>query len=82
MIYQISEGSAYIVTNNHVVDGASEIKVQLHNSKQVDAKLIGKDALTDIAVLKIKDTKGIKAIQFANSSKVQTGDSVLQWVIL
>ena len=42
----------YIVTNNHVVDGASEIKVQLHNSKQVDAKLIGKDALTDIAVLK------------------------------
>ena len=76
VIYQISEGSAYIVTNNHVVDGASEIKVQLHNSKQVDAKLIGKDALTDIAVLKIKDTKGIKAIQFANSSKVQTGDSV------
>ena len=76
MIYQISDGSAYIVTNNHVVDGASEIKVQLHNSKQVDAKLIGKDALTDIAVLKIKDTKGIKAIQFANSSKVQTGDSV------
>ena len=82
VIYQISDGSAYIVTNNHVVDGASEIKVQLHNSKQVDAKLIGKDALTDIAVLKIKDTKGIKAIQFANSSKVQTGDSVLQWVIL
>ena len=76
VIYQISDGSAYIVTNNHVVDGASEIKVQLHNSKQVDAKLIGKDALTDIAVLKIKDTKGIKAIQFANSSKVQTGDSV------
>lgn len=81
VIYQISDGSAYIVTNNHVVDGASEIKVQLHNTKQVDAKLIGKDALTDIAVLKIKDTKGIKSIQFANSSKVQTGDSVFAWVI-
>lgn len=76
VIYQISNGSAYIVTNNHVVDGASEIKVQLHNSKQVKAKLIGKDALTDIAVLKIEDTKGIKSIKFANSSKVQTGDSV------
>ncbi|MGY3480663.1 S1C family serine protease [Staphylococcus cohnii] len=76
VIYQKNNGSAYIVTNNHVIDGASEIKVQLHNSKQVDAKLIGKDALTDIAVLKIDDTKGTKAIDFANSSKVKTGDSV------
>lgn len=76
VIYQKNNGSAYIVTNNHVIDGANEIKVQLHNSKQVDAKLVGKDALTDIAVLKINDTKGTKAIDFANSSKVNTGDSV------
>lgn len=76
VIYQKNNGSAYIVTNNHVIDGASEIKVQLHNSKQVDAKLIGKDALTDMAVLKISDSKGTKAIDFANSSKVKTGDSV------
>ncbi|MDW4067639.1 S1C family serine protease [Staphylococcus saprophyticus] len=76
VIYQKNNGSAYIVTNNHVIDGASEIKVQLHNSKQVDAKLIGKDALTDMAALKINDSKGTKAIDFANSSKVKTGDSV------
>ncbi|WP_289686835.1 S1C family serine protease [Staphylococcus nepalensis] len=76
VIYQKNNGSAYIVTNNHVIDGASEIKVQLHNSKQVDAKLIGKDVLTDIAVLKINETKGTKAVEFANSSKVKTGDSV------
>ncbi|MDG0842718.1 S1C family serine protease [Staphylococcus equorum] len=76
VIYQKNNGSAYIVTNNHVIDGANEIKVQLHNSKQVDAKLVGKDALTDIAVLKINDTKGTKAIDFANSSNVNTGDSV------
>ncbi|PTI82631.1 serine protease [Staphylococcus xylosus] len=76
VIYQKNSDSAYIVTNNHVIDGASEIKVQLHNSKQVDAKLIGKDALTDMAVLKINETKGTKAINFANSSKVKTGDSV------
>ena len=57
VIYQISDGSAYIVTNNHVVDGASEIKVQLHNSKQVDAKLIGKDAPNRYCCSKIKDTK-------------------------
>ncbi|HCX0135999.1 TPA: trypsin-like peptidase domain-containing protein [Staphylococcus aureus] len=76
VIYQINNNSAYIVTNNHVIDGANEIRVQLHNKKQVKAKLVGKDAVTDIAVLKIENTKGIKAIQFANSSKVQTGDSV------
>ncbi|WP_436854125.1 S1C family serine protease [Staphylococcus caeli] len=76
VVYQKNNGSAYIVTNNHVIDGASEIKVQLHNSKQVDAKVIGKDALTDIAVLKINDAKGTKAIDFANSTKVKTGDSV------
>ena len=53
-----------------------KLESQLHNKKQVKAKLVGKDAVTDIAVLKIENTKGIKAIQFANSSKVQTGDSV------
>lgn len=76
VIYQISNNSAYIVTNNHVISGATEIKVQLHSGKQVKAKLIGKDAVSDIAVLKIDNTKGIKSIKFANSSKVQTGDSV------
>lgn len=76
VIYQKTGNGAYIVTNNHVVDGASEIKVQLHDTKQVKAKLIGKDALTDIAVLKIDQAPGTKAIDFADSSKVKTGDSV------
>jgi serine protease Do len=76
VIYQKNDKSAYIVTNNHVIDGASDIKVQLHNNKQVSAKLVGKDALTDIAVLKINHTEGTKTIKFANSSKVKTGDSV------
>ena len=58
-----------------MISGASEIKVQLHSGKQVKAKLIGKDTVSDI-VLKIDNTKGIKSIKFANSSKVQTGDSV------
>lgn len=76
VIYQINNNSSYIVTNNHVIDGASQIKVQLHNGKQVEAKLVGTDAVSDIAVLKIDSQKGIKAMKFANSSKVQTGDSV------
>ena len=53
VIYQINNNSSYIVTNNHVIDGASQIKVQLHNGKQVEAKLVGTDAVSDIAVLKI-----------------------------
>ncbi|ARJ50016.1 S1C family serine protease [Staphylococcus lutrae] len=76
VVYQKNNGDAFIVTNNHVIEGASSIKVQLHNSKQVDAKLVGTDALTDIAVLKIKDRDDIKAITFGDSSKVKTGDSV------
>lgn len=76
VIYQINDNSAYIVTNNHVISGASEIKVQLHSGKQVEAKLIGKDAVSDIAVLKLIKLADIKSMKFANSSKVQTGDSV------
>ncbi|MCS4485330.1 S1C family serine protease [Staphylococcus americanisciuri] len=76
VIYQRTQNEAYIVTNNHVIEGASSIKVQLHNSKQVSAKLVGTDSLTDIAVLKIKNRNDIKAIDFADSSKVKTGDSV------
>lgn len=76
VIYQRNKKEAFIVTNNHVIDGASSIKVQLHNSKQVNAELVGTDPLTDIAVLKIKNRNDIKAIDFADSSKVKTGDSV------
>ncbi|MGV3042273.1 S1C family serine protease [Staphylococcus rostri] len=76
VIYQRTQNEAYIVTNNHVIEGASSIKVQLHNSKQVSAELVGTDSLTDIAVLKIKNRNDIKAIDFADSSKVKTGDSV------
>ncbi|EKU50236.1 S1C family serine protease [Staphylococcus massiliensis] len=76
VIYQKNDDNAFIVTNNHVIEGASSLKVQLHNSKQVDAKLVGKDALTDLAVLKIKNREDIKEMKFADSAKVKTGDSV------
>ncbi|MCO4326501.1 trypsin-like peptidase domain-containing protein [Staphylococcus agnetis] len=76
VIYQKDGKNAYIVTNNHVIEGASSIKIQLHNSHQVDAELVGTDPLTDLAVLKIKDRDDIKTMSFADSSKVKTGDSV------
>lgn len=76
VIYQADDQAAYIVTNNHVVEGASDIKVQLASGTKVDAELLGTDALTDIAVLKIKGNFNIKPLAFADSNKIRTGDAV------
>jgi serine protease Do len=64
-----------IVTNNHVIDGASDIKVQLSDKREFTAKLIGTDARTDIAVLKIDATK-LPTLPIGDSSKIQVGDMV------
>ena len=66
----------YILTNNHVVDGADEIMVQLKDHKEYKAKKIGADSGTDVAVLKI-DAKSLPAITFADSDKARVGDIVL-----
>jgi serine protease Do len=66
----------YILTNNHVVEGAKEIKITLGNKNEYDAKVIGTDSRTDIAVLKIED-KGLPAIPFGDSSKVKVGEFAL-----
>lgn len=69
-----SEG--YIVTNNHVIDEASEIEVILNDNSKYSAKIIGTDPSTDIAVLKI-DAKDLKAIPIGNSDDVRIGEWVL-----
>jgi serine protease Do len=67
----------YILTNNHVVDGADEIKVALNDNKNTyNAKLIGADPQTDIAVIKV-DAKDLPAITLTDSDQVQVGDVVL-----
>jgi serine protease Do len=66
----------YILTNNHVVEGAKEIKITLGNKSEYDAKVIGTDSRTDIAVLKIEE-KGLPAIAFGDSSKVRVGEFAL-----
>jgi serine protease Do len=67
----------YIVTNNHVVDGANDIKVSLSDKREFAARLVGTDSKTDLAVLKIDQT-GLPALSLAaDSSKVQVGDVVL-----
>jgi len=67
----------YIVTNNHVVDGADELTVTLNeNSKEYSARIIGADKTTDLALIKI-DAKDLPAIQIANSDDVKVGEWVL-----
>ncbi|MFD2933777.1 S1C family serine protease [Spirosoma flavum] len=68
----IISSDGYIITNNHVVAGASEIKILLPDSRECDAELIGRDPDTDIAVLKIY-TDNLKAIRFADSKNLQVG---------
>ena len=66
----------YIVTNNHVVAGATKIIVKLHDGRKYTAKLIGTDPKTDIAIIKI-EAKNLKPITIADSSKIRVGDVVL-----
>ncbi len=66
----------YIVTNNHVVDGATTLKVRLDNETEYDAKVIGTDPETDLAVVKI-DASGLSPAHFSNSDSVEIGDWVL-----
>ncbi len=66
----------YIVTNAHVVSGAQGIKVVLSNNDEYEAKVIGTDARTDLAVLKIEAT-GLTAAEFGNSEQMSTGDKVV-----
>lgn len=71
----ISE-DGYIVTNNHVVDGADRVTVTLEDGRDHPAKVIGRDPQTDIAVIKI-DAKGLRAVTFSDSAALEVGDRVL-----
>jgi len=72
----ILSAKGYVVTNNHVIDGADEIIVKTSDGKEFEAELIGSDAKLDIALLKIK-AKGLKAVKLADSDKLRVGD----WVV-
>jgi serine protease Do len=66
----------YILTNNHVIDGATDIKVFLPDKREFKGRVIGRDPKTDIAVVKI-DATGLPAVTLGDSSKLQVGDYVL-----
>jgi serine protease Do len=72
----ISE-DGYLVTNNHVIDGGAAFTVLLSDGTELDAKLIGHDPRTDLAVLKVDSNRKFTYVQFADDSKVRVGD----WVV-
>lgn len=66
----------YIITNNHVIDGATDVKVSFYDKSEYPAKVVGADKAADIAVLKV-NRSGLTALPFADSAKAQVGDVVL-----
>lgn len=77
MIYETDGNYSYIVTNNHVIKGANEIEIIMANGTKVKAKLIGKNATKDVAVLRISSADVTSTATFVNSSDVEPGQQVL-----
>jgi serine protease Do len=72
----IVDADGLIVTNNHVIDGAEEIHVTLNDGRELEAKLVGQDPDTDLALLKV-DATGLPVVTFGDSDKVRVGDPVI-----
>ena len=68
--------TGYIVTNNHVIEQANEIKVKFQDDSELEAKLVGTDKLTDIALLKVESKEPLPYLKFADSDKARVGHSV------
>ena len=74
----IVSADGLVLTNNHVIDGADDIKVTTADKREFKAKVLGRDAKSDVAVLKLEGAPaGLKAIEFGDSSRLRLGDVVL-----
>lgn len=74
----IIDRDGYIITNNHVVEGAEEIKVKLADGREFTAKVVGRDPKTDLALIKISSLfKNLPTLSLGDSNKIRTGDWVL-----
>ena len=73
----VIDSSGIIVTNNHVIDGADEITANFNDGSKLRATLIGRDAKTDIAVLKVEASKPLVALAFGDSDVLRVGDWVM-----
>lgn len=77
VIFKKDSEYAYIVTNNHVIEGAEEIEVTVQGGEKTTAELIGTDSLSDIAVLKIDSKYATNPLAFGDSSTLRAGETVL-----
>jgi serine protease Do len=73
----IIDGDGFIVTNNHVIEDADQIKVILYDDKEFDAELVGRDPKTDLALIRIKGAKNLKPLELGNSEQLKVGT----WVV-
>jgi len=73
----IIDKSGVIVTNNHVIDGAKKITVKMPDGRSLDAHLVGTDAATDVAVLRVKSDKPLPTVDFGDDRQLRVGD----WVV-
>ncbi|WP_319525876.1 DegQ family serine endoprotease [uncultured Desulfosarcina sp.] len=73
----IIDDEGYIVTNNHVIEDADQIKVILADDREFDAELVGRDAKTDLALIRVEGAKDIKPLAFGDSEKLKVGT----WVV-
>ncbi|MBB3655430.1 serine protease Do [Rhizobium sp. BK650] len=73
----VIDPSGYIVTNNHVIEGADDIEVNFANGMKLKAKLIGTDTKTDLSVLKVEPKQPLKFVKFGDSSVMRIGDWVM-----
>lgn len=73
----IIDPKGLIVTNNHVVDGATAVKVTLQDGRSYDAKVIGTDPVTDVALIKVDASQPLPAVSFDSSKDIRVGDDVM-----
>lgn len=78
IVFRKANGKAYIVTNNHVIEGAQRVQVSLATGeKYIDARVVGQDALTDLAVLEIDGSKVTQVAEFGSSSALKVGEPAI-----
>ncbi|XBC40442.1 MAG: Do family serine endopeptidase [Buchnera aphidicola (Nurudea ibofushi)] len=73
----INAKKGYVVTNNHVINNATKIQVQLSNGHRYNAKIVGKDSRFDIALIQLEEVKNLKEIKISDSNLLRVGDSVI-----
>lgn len=77
VIYKKDGNTAFIVTNNHVISGSNKVEVLLSNGKKLPATIVGHDAISDLAVLKINAQDVTEVASFGNSNDIQVGQTAL-----